>query len=144
VRFGDVRITHPSHTEADDNSITPLYPSEARLRNLTYESLLMVDMRRTAFNATTGVQEGEEEVSQEWLGNVPIMIQSAYCRLRHLSDKDKTRFGECTFDQVRRRRLRLRLRLRLRHRPARSTLFPRVPRRARRAATSSSTAARRC
>ena len=35
VRFGQLAVTYPSHSESDDNSVTPLYPAEARLRNLT-------------------------------------------------------------------------------------------------------------
>ena len=101
VRFGDVKLTHPAHTEAEDNSVTPLYPADARLRNATYESLLLVDVHKSAFSALTSEPEGEEAVSQEWVGSIPVMVQSAYCRLRHMTDKDKVRFGECVFDQVR-------------------------------------------
>jgi hypothetical protein len=31
---------------------------------------------------------------------IPIMVQSARCRLKGNEDKDKTRAGECVFDQV--------------------------------------------
>lgn len=108
LRFGDCKLTHPAHTEADAgssadggaSSITPLYPSEARLRNLTYESLLLVDVHKQAFNNATGEPDPSGTVvTQEWLGSLPVMVQSAFCRLRSLTDKDKTRFGECVFDQ---------------------------------------------
>ena len=101
MRFGDVKLTHPAHTEAEDNSVTPLYPADARLRNGTYESLLLVDVHKAAFSALTGEPAGDEVVSQEWVGSIPVMVQSAYCRLRKMTDKDKVRFGECVFDQVR-------------------------------------------
>jgi DNA-directed RNA polymerase II subunit RPB2 len=100
LRFGECKVTHAAHTEKEDNSVTPLYPADARLRNLTYESALLVDVHKQAFNATTNEPDpAGAVVSQEWIGSIPIMVQSAYCRLRHLSDKDKTRFGECVFDQ---------------------------------------------
>lgn len=101
IRFGEPRLTHPAHTEADDDSMTPLYPAEARLRNLTYETLLLVDVHKTAFNAVTNEPEGAPTTSQEQFGSIPLMVQSAYCRLKNMTDKDKTRFGECVFDQVR-------------------------------------------
>ena len=99
IKFGQLSVTHPTHSESDDNSITPLYPSEARLRNLTYESSLLVEVHRTAFHVATNEQEGDTVTTNEWIGNVPIMVQSAYCRLRHMTDKDKVAAGECTFDQ---------------------------------------------
>lgn len=101
IRFGDVKLTHPAHTEAEDNSVTPLYPADARLRNATYESLLLVDVHKAAFSALTNEPDGDEVTTQEWVGSIPVMVQSAYCRLRRMTDKDKVRFGECVFDQVR-------------------------------------------
>lgn len=99
IKFGQLAVTYPSHSESDDNAVTELYPAEARQRNLTYESGLYVDVQKTAFNAETNEQDGEPVTTQEWIGNVPIMVQSAYCRLRDMSDKDKVRAGECVFDQ---------------------------------------------
>jgi DNA-directed RNA polymerase beta subunit len=90
--------------------MTPLYPAEARLRNLTYETLLLVDVHKTAFNAVTNEPEGPPTTSQEQFGSIPLMVQSAYCRLKNMTDKDKTRFGECVFDQVRCEPLRRRVR----------------------------------
>ena len=98
IRFGQLAVTYPTHTESD-NSVSALYPTEARLRNLTYESGLYVDVTKTAYSVSTNEQIGEPVTTQEWVGNVPIMVQSAYCRLRDLSDKDKVKNGECVFDQ---------------------------------------------
>ena len=99
VKFGKLSITYPAHTEADDNTVTQLYPRDARLRNLTYESMLLVEVTKTSFDAATGVQEGLPTTTTEQLGSVPIMVQSQYCRLKALSDVEKMRVHECTFDQ---------------------------------------------
>ncbi|RYY34024.1 hypothetical protein EON62_03665, partial [archaeon] len=99
IRFDEVRITKPGITEANDGAVTQLYPAEARLRNLTYESQLLIDVQKSVFNKETDLPEGPSIVSQHSFGSIPIMVQSAFCRLRDISDKDKTRHGECTFDQ---------------------------------------------
>ena len=59
IRFGQLSITHPSHSESDDNQVTELYPAQARHRNLTYEAGLFVEVQKSAFNAKTDEPEGE-------------------------------------------------------------------------------------
>ena len=78
---------------------TQLNPAEARHRNLTYESCLYVEVQKSAFNALTHEPEGEPVTTVEWIGNVPIMVHSTYCRLKDTTDKDKVTYGECVFDQ---------------------------------------------
>ena len=99
VRFGQVRLSYPTHTEQDDARPETLFPQQARLRNLTYECGLMVDVRRQAFDADSGEREGDEVVEQNFFGRIPVMVRSTYCRLRSLADKDRARYGECVFDQ---------------------------------------------
>lgn len=76
-----------------------MHPNEARLRNLTYESYVHVQVKWTAFNNATGAQTGEEEMSEELIGKVPIMVRSRNCHLDGLNDKARTQLGECKFDQ---------------------------------------------
>ena len=99
VRFGQVRLGYPSHTEADDKKPESLFPQQARLRNLTYECSLMIDVKKQAFDNDTGEMEGPEETEQNFFGKIPVMVRSTYCRLRTLTDKDRARNGECVFDQ---------------------------------------------
>jgi DNA-directed RNA polymerase II subunit RPB2 len=100
LSFGELKLTYPSHNETDGQTApTPLFPSDARLRRLTYESTMLIDVTKTAYRADTGEQEGPAETTSEMFGNIPIMVQSAFCRLRALNDKGKANHGECVFDQ---------------------------------------------
>jgi DNA-directed RNA polymerase II subunit RPB2 len=78
-------------TEAD-GSTQPMFPGEARLRNLTYSSPLYVDMTQrrlvvadSELPADHPQQEwnidGEVEVHKIFIGKVPIMLRSTFCIL---------------------------------------------------------------
>lgn len=54
VKFGQVYLTRPSVTEKD-GQVGPLFPQEARLRNLTYSATLMVEI----------AEERQEQVPNE-------------------------------------------------------------------------------
>jgi DNA-directed RNA polymerase II subunit RPB2 len=44
VKFGQVSVSeHPRHLESDD-SMTPLFPHDARIRNLTYSTEIFADI----------------------------------------------------------------------------------------------------
>lgn len=78
-------------TEAD-GSTQPMFPGEARLRNLTYSSPLYVDMtqrRLVAVHMDLPADhpdqkwdvDGEEETNKIFIGKVPIMLRSTFCIL---------------------------------------------------------------
>ncbi len=73
VKFGAVRLTYPSITEPDTGKPEPLYPQQARLRNLTYESQLVIDVQKTAYSMVTGEKDGDSTVTREWFGSVSIL-----------------------------------------------------------------------
>lgn len=66
-----------------------MFPHEARLRNLTYNSPLYCDISCKTYEADTGVRgleegveaEEERENPKEFLGWVPIMLRSSFCVL---------------------------------------------------------------
>lgn len=66
-----------------------MFPHEARLRNLTYNSPLYCDISCKTYEADTGgrgLEEGveaeeERENPKEFLGWVPIMLRSSFCVL---------------------------------------------------------------
>ena len=99
VKFGQVRLSYPTHTEQDDAKPETLFPQQARLRNLTYECGLLIDVKKQQLNSETGEPEGEEVVEENFFGRIPVMVRSTYCRLRNLGDKDRANYGECVFDQ---------------------------------------------
>jgi DNA-directed RNA polymerase II subunit RPB2 len=100
IHFEDVHISKPSHIEADGQQNREIFPSEARLRNLTYKSQVFINVVWQGFNNQTdeALPEGPQK-ERFWFGDIPIMVQSRYCRLRGLTDKEKTELGECKFDQ---------------------------------------------
>jgi DNA-directed RNA polymerase II subunit RPB2 len=78
-------------TEAD-GSTQPMFPGEARLRNLTYSSPLYVDMTQRRLIAShpelsaddpdqDWELDGEEETNKIFIGKVPIMLRSTFCIL---------------------------------------------------------------
>lgn len=106
IKFGQVYVTKPVLFEADGEQ-RELYPQEARLRSLTYQSQIFVDIKVEQF-------ELNEEGKVDWrndlpintktfdmikLGNVPIMLRSRYCILSSRMDRDLTKVGECVYDQ---------------------------------------------
>ena len=58
-----------------------IYPSECRLRSLTYAAPLYATIARKFDN------EPEEKVTV-CLGEIPVMARSKYCHLHELSDED--------------------------------------------------------
>lgn len=62
-----------------------MFPHEARLRNLTYNSPLYCDISCKTYEADGGVgaaeAEEERENPKEFLGWVPIMLRSSFCVL---------------------------------------------------------------
>ena len=99
IKLGAVFFSKPTQTEVHAVKPEPLYPQDARLRNLTYQTNLLIHLHKKTFDMTTGEQEGAEVTLKEWFGSIPVMVKSKYCRLRDISDRDRVRFGECTFDQ---------------------------------------------
>jgi DNA-directed RNA polymerase beta subunit len=73
IKFGKVSVEKPFLREADGTRrrITPM---EARLRNVTYEAPIMLEMRMIKDDV-----EGEKRVVD--VGNMPIMLRSKYCYL---------------------------------------------------------------
>eukprot|EP01027_Heterolobosea_sp_BB2_P017489 GEZU01024757.1.p1 GENE.GEZU01024757.1~~GEZU01024757.1.p1 ORF type:complete len:1223 (+),score=308.20 GEZU01024757.1:154-3822(+) len=109
VKFAQIYLSKPTNYENDGTS-TPMYPNEARLRNLTYAAQLFVDIEKhtkSAFRATDEEGNEDEEETQEggierydkvFIGKIPIMIRSVYCRLYGLSNSDRELRGECSYD----------------------------------------------
>ncbi|CAI5757533.1 unnamed protein product [Candida verbasci] len=111
ITFGKIYISKPSQTEGDGTT-HPMYPQEARLRNLTYSSPLYVDMTKKVFQSNDnnkndnneldweeitldGVQEKETKV---FLGKVPMMLRSKFCMLKELTEQSMYELKECPFD----------------------------------------------
>lgn len=95
IIFGKIYLNKPSVREPDGTQ-TKLYPNEARLRGMTYSSLLSCDI---TIKITQPSGDVEENVSKEILGYIPIMLQSKFCLLNNKSDLERTNLDECVYDQ---------------------------------------------
>jgi DNA-directed RNA polymerase subunit B" len=90
VELGKIEVKKPIVREAD-GSQTDLFPSEARLRNLTYSAPIQLDM--------TLVQgEDRQEAVITTIGQLPIMVGSLACNLHGLSDAERVVHGEDPLD----------------------------------------------
>ena len=90
VELGKIEVRKPLVREAD-GSQGDLFPSEARLRNLTYAAPIQLEL--------TLVQgEDRQEPIMTTIGQLPIMIGSASCNLFGMSDDEGILHGEDPYD----------------------------------------------
>lgn len=85
INFQNISMSKPIHVELNGQK-NVIMPSEAKLRNVTYCSMLHVNINHMI---------NDEIVSQEIceLGNLPIMVKSDYCNLNGQDLKN-----ECKYD----------------------------------------------
>jgi len=86
IRFDKIWITKPEITEAD-GSKRDIFPSEARLRKITYAAPMFVEV-----SAHINGQKRESIKTQ--IGNLPIMLKSKYCHLNKLDKEGLVDAGE--------------------------------------------------
>jgi DNA-directed RNA polymerase subunit B len=92
VRLGRVEIQNPSVREAD-GSVRNIAPAEARIRNLTYSSPIYLEMTPVYRDEKTGM-EYDEETTSVYVGRLPIMLKSAFCRLSAMTPDELVEAGE--------------------------------------------------
>ena len=86
IRLKKIWIEKPSVTEAD-GSKRDVYPSEARLRNLTYSASIFVEV-------SAYVDDVQRETFESMIGKLPIMLKSKYCHLAGLKKEELIQKGE--------------------------------------------------
>jgi DNA-directed RNA polymerase subunit B len=92
VRLGKVEIQDPSVREAD-GSVRNIAPAEARIRNLTYSAPVYLEMTPVYRDDKTGM-EYDEETTSVYVGRLPIMLKSAFCRLSAMTPDELVEAGE--------------------------------------------------
>lgn len=88
IKFGQIYLSRPTVTEAD-GSVVPVFPQEARLRNLTYSAPLYIEMKKRVLvgrEDPDGVPgdiawEAEQDYSADdttkvWIGKVSTVVRS--------------------------------------------------------------------
>ncbi len=86
IRFDKIWVTKPEITEAD-GSKRPIFPTEARLRKLSYAAPVFLEVSAHI----NGIQR-ESFVTQ--VGSLPIMLRSKYCHLSGLNSEELVKKGE--------------------------------------------------
>ena len=86
IRFDKIWITKPEITEAD-GSKRDIFPSEARLRKITYAAPMFVEV-------SAHVNEQKKESVKVQIGNLPVMLKSKYCHLNKLNREGLIDNGE--------------------------------------------------
>ena len=107
IDFKTVYLTSPVVTEKSTgegeasaaSNPQPLFPREARLRNLTYSTKLFCDIEVTKVDNKTGEVVSTNTHSRHYLGDIPVMLKSDVCRLNDLRPSELTLLGECEYDQ---------------------------------------------
>ena len=77
-------------------------PSDARLRDLTYESELYMDVHYVNYSYNDECEKvihNEESVGRIPIGKIPLMVRSKYCVLANMSRAERIQAGECEQDQ---------------------------------------------
>src|SRR2546430_1820418 len=86
IQLGKLKLQQPRMMELD-GSITHIAPMEARLRNVTYASPVMLE--------ASVVEDGKILESRfVHIGDMPVMVRSNACILHNLSDQKLVEYGE--------------------------------------------------
>jgi len=99
IKFGQIYITSAIVNNAGSDKPEPLFPREARLRNLTYATPLYVDVTSTKYAGDGETVLEQQEFPKVYIGEIPIMLKSHICRLYDHNDRELTMLGECPYDQ---------------------------------------------
>lgn len=96
ISFSDIYVPSPTITE-ENRLLRGFYPSEARQRDLTYDSPIYATITEKLTN------EGEEPITtihkRIVIGRIPIMLRSSRCYLQNMTPEERIKAGECEYDQ---------------------------------------------
>lgn len=95
VSFSDLYIPFPTVIE-EDRSVHDLYPHDARIRDLTYDSPILVTITETT-EYPNGKVESKTHTRVQ-IGKLPIMLRSDRCHLTSMTPRERIKAGECEFD----------------------------------------------
>jgi DNA-directed RNA polymerase beta subunit len=86
IRLDKIWLEKPEITEAD-GSKRAVYPTEARLRKITYASPCHIEV-------SAHINDVQRESFTTQVGSIPIMLRSKYCHLHGLGREDLINRGE--------------------------------------------------
>nr|QBK85357.1 MAG: DNA-directed RNA polymerase subunit beta, possible euk contamination [Iridovirus LCIVAC01] len=99
VSFKESYIDKPSIIE-EDRSMHPITPNEARIRDLTYEALISVDISTELWKEDGDKKELLESKYFEKvsIARLPVMVRSCKCNIDKMNSKDLIELKECSYD----------------------------------------------
>ena len=80
INFGNIYFNKPIIYE-NNGSTKLMYPTDARLRNLSYSSQLLIDLSIDIYSTENGDKKllANKELKKVNIGKIPIMVGSKYC-----------------------------------------------------------------
>lgn len=100
IHFGQIFVDKPYIID-ENRQIRYIVPNEARLRDLSYNSLVSINIRTfiTEKKADGTIKESEvQEFFKVNLARIPMMIGTSKCNLYNKSREQKNELGECAYD----------------------------------------------
>ena len=106
IKFGQVWVASPPVIFEVDGDVRELFPHEARLRALTYQTPVYIDVTSSQYaldenkKYDTTQEPVRTKLSEKlFLGKLPIMLHSSSCILKGKSHAELIQKGECIFDR---------------------------------------------
>ncbi len=82
--FENVTMSYPHHRVSElEDDYRPLFPNECRLRSLTYDTQVAVDVTVSTYETINGKRDRQEKIENRTtpLGRVPVMLRSKVCNI---------------------------------------------------------------
>jgi DNA-directed RNA polymerase II subunit RPB2 len=100
VSFGQVFVDKPYIID-ENRQVRYITPNEARLRELTYSSLISVNIRTSMVTKDQDDEDVEEDIKEFFkihLARIPMMIGTSKCNIYDKNVEDRCHLGECKYD----------------------------------------------
>ena len=102
IVLGQVRVNEKPRFKEFDDKYNVIFPNEARLRNLTYQTSVYVEVKKKDIvieSDGTEVIVDEQTEKEVYMGKVPVMVRSGYCSLNSIDESERWEMKECFYDQ---------------------------------------------
>jgi len=104
VEFANVQIRKPTIFE-NNGAVTPMYPNDARLRNMTYAAPIYTDIIATytmkvpsPLGTEPTITVSRRTLPHVQVGRIPVMVGSDFCLLSDTPERMPREVGECSED----------------------------------------------
>ncbi len=97
IHFGSISISEPGVVE-DDRNLHNITPSDARKRDLNYDSAILCDITHTEYE--NGKVTENNKFFRLCIGRIPMMLGSDKCTLKKMTKDESIKANECEYDQL--------------------------------------------